>query len=131
MGYRSQVYLKTTTEGWVLLKKFNDKIKEHDDQPLAYATVEKTSRGNYKITYEDLKWYDTYTQVKNFNLVLDKFDDQEIPYSYIRIGEDTGDIEHRRSYPEDMPYEIETFEPLIDINDEECYDETIYEDGKE
>ena len=30
MGYRSQIALKTTTEGWILLKRFNDKIENPD-----------------------------------------------------------------------------------------------------
>lgn len=119
MGYRSQIYLKTTTEGWLIMRKFNDSIERWDDKPLAYATVQRTEKGNYKITYEDLKWYDSYEQVINFNKVLDIYEEQDIPYSFIRLGEDTEDIEHKRNYPDDMPYEIEAFEPVVDINDEE------------
>lgn len=132
MGYRSNVYLKTTTEGWILMKKMNDSIKIPEDKPLAYATVERTESGFYKITFEDLKWYDTYNQVKNFNLVLDQYEDQDIPYSFIRLGEDTEDIVHKRNYPDDMPSEIETFEPVVDVNDEEwgAYEE-VMSDGKE
>lgn len=132
MGYRSQVYLKTTTEGWILMKKMNDSIDIPDDKPLAYATVERTESGFYKITFDDLKWYDAYDQVKNFNKVLDQYEDQDIPYSFIRLGEDPRDVVHKRNYPDDMPSEIETFEPVVDVNDESCgsYDE-IMSDGKD
>lgn len=119
MGYRSQVYLKTTTEGWVIMKKFNDSIENREHQPLDGAEVNKTELGFYKITFCDVKWYDSYTSVQNFNKVLDMYDEQDIPYSFIRLGEDTEDIEHRRNYPDDMPSEIEYFEPIIDVNDED------------
>ena len=133
MGYRSNVYLKTTTEGWILMKKMNDSIKIPEDKPLAYATVERTESGFYKITFEDLKWYDTYNQVKNFNLVLNQYEDQDIPYSFIRIGEDIDDIECRKNYTDDMPSKIETFEPVVDVNDDEpCSSyEIIISDGKD
>ena len=119
MGYRSQVYLKTTTEGWIVMKKFNDSIEDRDYQPLDGAEVNKTESGYYKISFYDIKWYDSYISVQNFNKVLRMYDEQDIPYSFIRLGEDTEDIEHRRNYPDDMPYEIECFEPVIDVNDED------------
>lgn len=124
MGYRSNIYLKTTTEGYLMLKKMDDSIHNPSDKPLAYSEIKRTPSGFYKITFEDLKWYESYPQVQNFNKVLDQMDRQDIPYSFIRLGEDTADIEHRRNYPDDMPYEIESFEPIVDINDEDyfCYE---------
>lgn len=122
MGYRSDVYLKTTTEGWVMIKKLNDSIKDEYEQPLAYSEVSVSSEGNYKIQWLDVKWYDSYKSVQHVNNMLEEFDDQDIPYSFIRIGEETTDVEHRRSYPDDIPPEIECFEPVIDVNDEETYD---------
>lgn len=122
MGYRSVVYLKTTSEGYTMMKQMNDRTKEKEDKVLAYAEVYKTSSGNYKICWEDIKWYGSYEQIQNVNEVMSLMDEQEIPYSFIRIGEETGDVEHRRSYPEDMPYEIEAFEPVVDVNDEEHHD---------
>ena len=119
MGYRSNIYLKTTTEGWIVMKKFNDSIENRAHQPLDGAEVNKTESGFYKITFDDVKWYDSYEQVKNFNKVLDMYEEQEIPYSFIRLGEDVDDIEHIRNYPDDMPSEIECFEPVVDIDDED------------
>lgn len=131
MGYRSSVYLKTTTEGWLIMKRFNDKIEKLDDKPLAYAEVNKSPDGFYKISYEDLKWYDTYTQVQNFNKVLHIYESEDIPYSFIRIGEDTTDLEFNQNYTADMPDEIAYFEPYIELNDRGTeYDRIMY-DGKE
>ena len=66
MGYRSQIALKTTTEGWILLKRFNDKIENPDERPLNHLTVGKTPTGYYKISHDYIKWYDRDPQVQNF-----------------------------------------------------------------
>lgn len=129
MGYRSQVYLKTTTEGWLVLKKFNDSIKNPDHRPLQYAEIQRTPTGFYKVYFDDIKWYEgSFPEVDNFMNGLEKLEEQDIPYSFIRLGEDTSDIEHKRNWTEDMPYEIETFEPVIDVNDD---DWSNYEDVKD
>lgn len=119
MGYRSHVSMKTTTEGWIVMKKFNDTIENKEHQPLDGAEVNKTESGFYKISFYDVKWYDSYQSVQNFNHVLQLYEEQDIPYSFVRLGEDTEDIEHRRNYPDDIPYEIESFEPVVDVNDED------------
>lgn len=130
MGYRSDVYLKTTTEGWLMIKKLNDSIPEFNEQPLAYSEVSVSSDGNYKIEWTDIKWYDSFKSVQHVNNLLEKFDEQDIPYSFIRFGEDVADVEHRRNYPDDIPWTIECFEPVVDVNDEERYEkyETYYYD---
>lgn len=123
MGYRSNVYLKTTTEGWLVIKRFNNSIKDKDERPLQYAEVNKTSSGFYKIEFIDVKWYEgSYPEVDNFMTALEKLADQDIPYSYIRIGEDTADIEHKNNYTDDMPDELITFEPVADVNDDDYGD---------
>lgn len=120
MGYRSDVYLKTTTEGWLVIKRLNDGIENPDHRPLRYAEVNKSSSGFYKITFQDIKWYEaSFPEVDNFMSALDKLVDQGIPYSYIRIGEDTTDIEHKNNWTDDMPDELTNFEPVIDVNDDE------------
>ena len=101
------------------MKKFNDSIENRDDQPLDYAEVNKTESGFYKITFCDVKWYDSYASVQNFNQVLDMYDEQDIPYSFIRLGEDIEDIENRKNWTDDIPSEIECFEPVVDVNDED------------
>ena len=58
---------------------------------------------------------------------LDKLEEQDIPYSFIRIGEDTADIEHKKNWTEDIPDEISSFEPVTDVNDD---DWSSYEDVK-
>lgn len=126
MGYRSQVYLKTTTEGYLIIKRRNDSIENTDHRMLRYAErIKKTPSGFYKITFEDIKWYESFEEVKQFMNSLEILGEQDIPYSFIRIGEDSTDIEHKVNYTDDMPYEIETFEPIVDVNDDDwsCYED--------
>lgn len=120
MGYRSQVYLKTTTEGYLVMKKLNDSIEKTEEKPLQYAEIKKTPTGFYKISFDDIKWYEgTFKDVDNFMKGLSLLDEQDIPYGFIRLGEDTEDIEYRNNYTDDMPEEILTFEPVVDVNDDD------------
>ena len=130
MSYLSQIALKTTTEGWILLKRFNDKIENPDEKPLNYLTVSKTPTGYYKISHNYIEWDKDDPQVKNFDEVLNQMKIQNIPYSFIRIGEDVADIECRNNWTEDIPHEIGNFEPVTNINDEDWDNyEIIIEDG--
>ena len=132
MGYCSQIALKTTSEGWILLKRYNDMITEEGAKPLAYLNVEKTPTGFYKISHTDIKWYTGFTQVINFYAVLAQMEEQNIPFVFIRIGEDIDDIEVKNNWTEDMPCELETFEPQTTIYDEDEGDyETIVASGKD
>ena len=129
MGYRSDVYLKTTTEGYLIIKRRNDSIKNPDHRPLQYAEeIKRTPAGFYKIWFCDVKWYEsTYEEIKQFMSALNDLVEQGIPYSFIRIGEDPTDIEYKVNWTDDVPDEIQTFEPVIDVNDEDwsCYEDII------
>lgn len=118
MGYRSVVAFKTTTEGWIIMKRMNDAIKTKEERPLDYMEIQKTESGFYKISHDELKWYDSYKDVQNFQNMMDTLDDQDIPYSFVRIGEDHDDIETRQNYTSDMPDELAFFEPNTEIYDE-------------
>ena len=127
MGYRSQVSLKTTTEGWLIIKRRNDSIENPDHRILRYAdSIKRTPAGYYRIDFDDIKWYESYEEVKQFNNSLKVLQEQDIPYSFIRIGEDSGDVEHKVHYTDDTPDEIYSFEPVVDVNDD---DWSSYEDA--
>lgn len=130
MGYRSQVALKTTTEGWIVLKRMNDKITKEEDKPLYSMTVTKTATGYYRIFNEYIKWYDEYPNVENFNKALDSMEAQDIPFVFIEIGEDYEDIKIRNNWTDDMPDAIEEFDVNREINDpdEGSYEPVVIED---
>ena len=99
---------------------------------LRYAeSIKKTPSGFYKIEFDDIKWYESFEEVKHFMDSLEILQEQDIPYSFIRIGEDSGDIEHKVNYTDDMPDEIYSFEPVVDVNDDDwsCYEDV--EDDKD
>lgn len=126
MGYRSNVYLKTTTEGYIIIKRRNDSVENPDHRILEYAeSIKKTPSGFYKIEFDDIKWYESFEEVKQFMDGLDILREQDIPYSFIRIGEESDDVEHKMNWTDDMPDEISTFEPVVDVNDN---DWSSYED---
>lgn len=131
MGYRSVVAFKTTTEGWLIFKRFNDSITNKSEQPLDCMDIQKTESGFYKISHDDIKWYESYKNVANFIKAMKLLDDQEIPYSFVRIGEDYNDAEIRQNYTSDMPDELAFFKPNIELYDENEGDYTevkLYEE---
>lgn len=125
MGYRSQVALKTTTEGYLLFKMFDDSIEAKEEKPLAYMHIEKTPTGFYKISHDDIKWYESYKDIQNFMKMLDTLTEQDIPYKFIRIGEDEDDIEIHENYTKDIPDQIADFCISVEIldDDEDNYEE--------
>lgn len=127
MGYRSQVMLKTTTEGYLLCKKFDDSIEEHEKKPLAGMEIRVCSSGNYKISHDWIKWYeDVFADVANFIEMLTELDNADIPYTFIRIGEDVDDIEIRSNFPVDTPESIYNTTVYRDFNDpEDAYYESV------
>lgn len=125
MGYYSEVSLKTTTEGYLVFKQVDDSIIKEDEKPLYSMNIRKTSSGFYNIYNDGIKWYSSFPDVDNFEKVLGMLEDQQIPFSFIRIGEDDSDIECRQNYTDDMPDEIGSFRPQTEIYDD---DEGCYED---
>lgn len=81
------------------------------------ATIEMTPSGFYKVTFHDIKWYDSYQSVQNFHHGLGNLEELNIPYKFIRLGEDNSDIEILEHYTEDMPDEIADFQVEVDTYD--------------
>ena len=96
------------------------------------ANVQCTPAGFYKISFDDVKWYEgTFKDVDNFMEALELLKKQDIPYSFIRLGEETDDIVHDCNWTDDIPDEISNFEPVVDVNDDDSAYETIMESGKD
>lgn len=132
MGYRSQVAFKTTTEGFVLMKTWNDEIIPRENRPLVGMDIQKTPTGFYKISHDEIKWYESFPDIRYFIEFMDKLEKLDIPFCFIRIGEDMDDIEVRNNYTDDMPDEIETFAPETSIYDEDegCYEDVKLDEGE-
>ena len=108
MGYRSDVhalFYTTTKEEWPLLKLFMDENFPFDklDEP---KVIERKHLWGYEVKYEDVKWYSDYEDVKAFDAFKTKYlalldaqeeNGKEWAFEFIRIGEDTEDVECENS----------------------------------
>lgn len=133
MGYRSEIYLKTTAEGFVMLKQLDDKIKIKEEKPLYGLAIEKTPEDFYRMSALSVKWYDEFEQVINFNEALNQLKKQNIPFVFIRIGEDVNDVEVNQNWTDDMPEELFNFAPQVSIDDEDegRYSLLVHSDDKD
>lgn len=113
------------------LKQLNNLITEPDEQLLDMATIEMTPSGFYKITFHDIKWYDSYQSVQNFHHGLNRLNDLDIPYKFIRLGEEVTDIEILENYTRDMPDEIADFGVEVDAYDPDAGSYEEIEEGGE
>lgn len=101
MGYRSDVKLITTKEGWKRIDKAVKKVCQIDNEDNWYLTREDNwvfiCGGKYILAeWEDIKWYDWGDRgVSAIMEELEKFEKDNIPYELMRIGENWGDVESK------------------------------------
>ena len=102
MGYRSQVKIMVSREGFRELKEYVEKecIKfqkpdsDYDYNLLKHAESIQTDVDRVLISWEDIKWYDGYYE--DVDLIMDglnHLDSKGYSYRFYRVGEDYGDIE--------------------------------------
>ena len=107
MGYRSEVtaafYVhKINEDQWPALKLYVD---ENFPKELVECLREKKSdyHHGYIFSESDVKWYDSYPEVAAFQRFVSNFleiaDGEGVPWAYefVRIGEDSNDIEETSS----------------------------------
>ena len=111
MGYRSDCRLRTTKEGYEIMKKEIDKYlkkakkeKEFDYEPKnIFEYCNKIVVENEIVTadWNYMKWYDDYTEIMAFNNALGILQEKDIDYQFMRVGENLEDIEERWSVNND------------------------------
>lgn len=129
MGYRSDVYLKTTQKGFDLLREYNDCL------PLATQFLGRGTNGLrptilvrttlvpvYKIVYHDVEWYEYYDDVQAFHNALGILNYNRVPYKLIRLGEDITDVQVLENpyldyNSEEVPCSIADFNVIRDVDD--------------
>lgn len=108
MGYRSDVKIRTTKEGYEVMKKFvEDYIKKNvaeDAQGLDWNLLNHAeiteAEDNVTLDWYNLKWYeccDGYEDVDAIMKSLDELSNKNIDYQYMRIGEEIDDVEEKCS----------------------------------
>jgi len=87
MGYRSQVAIGITKKAFE--KHVDQKTKPFEDCDLIYD-----SEDNVTFLWEDVKWYDSYSDVQAITKVIkEALAEDETSVGMVRIGEEAGDIE--------------------------------------
>jgi len=101
MGYRSQVkavFYTEDKEKWPVLKLY---MEENFPKEWSLERIESSHYYGYVFSAGDIKWYESYPDVQAFDAFVDAYRnliDSESStlswaYEFIRIGEDTKDIE--------------------------------------
>lgn len=101
MGYRSQVkavFYTEDKEKWPVLKLY---MEENFPKEWSLELIESSHYYGYVFSAGDIKWYESYPDVQAFDAFVDAYRnliDSESStlswaYEFIRIGEDTEDIE--------------------------------------
>lgn len=94
MGYRSEVKLCVKKEVYEELKE-----KEELKSLMAYAEdVVELSKGVVVICWDWIKWYSDYEDISIVEATMDKLDEQNAPYKFVRIGEDWDDVDVRENW---------------------------------
>lgn len=108
MGYRSDVRIITSKEGFEKLKEFvKNYLKEHNEEYnlLEECDIKKQGKEQYYFGWNYLKWYDGYVDVDSIMQGLKYLEENEYSYRYMRIGESYEDIEEQ-SYDGDKDKNI-------------------------
>lgn len=98
MGYRSEVMISTTEEGYEKLVAMCDEANvEH---PLVSRSVEPEHvehiEGCVVFGWEQIEWYDeAFAEVAAVMQAIEELSGEGVPARFVRIGEDAGDIETR------------------------------------
>jgi hypothetical protein len=104
MGYRSEV--KSIVYGDAeLMSEFiseNTELLEalQDDFDGHIETIEKPARTFILLTLDYAKWYDSYSEVARWMNLLNLADESDLKFEFIRVGEESNDIEYRHSQNE-------------------------------
>ena len=101
MGYRSEVSIAIFKSDFDnIVKDAKENCKDGFDL-IKYGTIELYKReieDVIVITWSDIKWYEGYNDIDYIMDSLKHLADIERPYKFIRIGEETGDVEVDENY---------------------------------
>lgn len=94
MGYYSDVKLVTTARGIEKLRE-NLKSADTDLEEWADRLVCSNSTDAVLAVWEDCKWYSEFPEVEAFHDTLRQLKKADIPYRYVRVGEnlEEGDVD--------------------------------------
>ena len=111
MGYRSDVYIKTTRDGY---KKLRKEIAKEDKTGLDlldnYGKFYFNKNENtITIEMQYMKWYDMNKDVNAIDTAIDEIS-EKYPVHFIRLGDNIDDIEDDYRYPDGFSGDFDCLE---------------------
>jgi hypothetical protein len=110
MGYRSVVdavfYTRNEEEAPLLKLYVDENFPRNEELRECLTPISAPKVWGYHFICDDVKWYESYTFVQEFNEFVVKFNqllsenERARPtwaFEFVRLGEDTSDIEEERS----------------------------------
>lgn len=101
MGYRSEVksLVYGDTEPMAKFIVDNTELLEalQDDFNDDIQTIEKPMQTFILLTLDYAKWYESYSDVSRWMALLNLADEAGLMYEFVRVGEESGDIEYMNS----------------------------------
>lgn len=120
MGYRSDVRIITTKDGYKELRKYiNEYLKVNNISEERYFNIINSPdikiQNNKEICigWNDIKWY-WYPDIDAINYSLNKLEENKYSYRFSRMGESLNDIEERCFTSEKNKKEAELDFPAIE-----------------
>ena len=118
MGYRSSVHLginNSAVEEWLTHLATNPKAFEIANQHTEGGMI-RTKDGLY-LNWEYVKWYDGYPEVDQVEAFLSFLEDndREDEFSFIRLGEEFGDVENRGHSDDFEFYPVQSVEVHFEV----------------
>ena len=110
MGYRSEVAIALTSEAankLFVLQEFCPELKEliNDADETSHFDKQSIDRGfDTKLYWNHIKWYDTYTEIQQMETFLYQILEDDEAFLFLRIGEETDDMESRGHFWESDMY---------------------------
>lgn len=90
MGYLSDIYFITNQEGYSLI------VQDADAQSIVNVanSIEVNKEKDYVLViWQSIKWYPMYPPIRSFMDLLWELEEQGIPYRFIRLEEEFGDVD--------------------------------------
>ena len=109
MGYRSDVRIRTTKEGYEVMKKFVENyIKEKGLKGTNWNLLEHAeiteAEDSITLDWAYMKWYEGINGYEDVDAIMNslyELSEKDIDYQYMRIGEEDDDIEEKWSINND------------------------------
>jgi hypothetical protein len=94
MGYRSTGAMWFSQQALDAISDEQNKLIQQDIENGSFTHVRETEDGII-LEFESWKWYDSYKDIQEYEAIFNMLQGAEIPYDFVRLGEDPSDVECR------------------------------------